>query len=139
MPDIFTISRSWLGTPFAHRQSTKGRGCDCAGLILGVGREYTKRGLPDPIFYSERWANTGSRNDIREYLETNFYPEDKITPGKILLLKIGKVERHLGILLEDGSFIHSKKPQGVVRSAFHSRWEERVAGVFEWQPPFYIP
>ena len=31
-------ARSWIGTPYHHRASTKGAGADCLGLIRGVWR-----------------------------------------------------------------------------------------------------
>ena len=30
-------ARTWLDTPFHHQASVKGAGCDCIGLIKGVG------------------------------------------------------------------------------------------------------
>ena len=37
--DVEAVARSWVGTPFHHQQSVKGVGCDCVGLINGVGIE----------------------------------------------------------------------------------------------------
>lgn len=34
---IVAEARSWLGTRFAHHGRVKGRSCDCAGLVIGVG------------------------------------------------------------------------------------------------------
>ncbi|MDD3183389.1 MAG: hypothetical protein PHD48_11390, partial [Alphaproteobacteria bacterium] len=35
--DAVFEARAWLNTPFHHQASVKGAGCDCIGLIKGVG------------------------------------------------------------------------------------------------------
>ncbi len=35
--DIIAEARSWIGTPYRHQASLKGVGCDCLGLVRGVG------------------------------------------------------------------------------------------------------
>ena len=35
--DAVAEARAWLDTPFHHQASIKGAGCDCIGLIKGVG------------------------------------------------------------------------------------------------------
>lgn len=36
---VVAVARSYLGTPFHHQASAKGAGCDCIGLLRGIGRE----------------------------------------------------------------------------------------------------
>ena len=36
--EIVAAARSWIGTPYRHQASLKGVGCDCLGLVRGVGR-----------------------------------------------------------------------------------------------------
>src|SRR5690606_4437229 len=35
---VVAAARAWLGTPYRHRASTMGAGCDCLGLLRGVWR-----------------------------------------------------------------------------------------------------
>ena len=35
---VVEAARLWLGTPYRHRASTLGAGCDCLGLLRGVWR-----------------------------------------------------------------------------------------------------
>lgn len=35
--DVIAEAREWIGTPYAHQHRAKGVGCDCVGLIVGVG------------------------------------------------------------------------------------------------------
>jgi cell wall-associated NlpC family hydrolase len=37
--DVIAEARTWLGTPFAHQQAAKDHGCDCIGMVRGVGRD----------------------------------------------------------------------------------------------------
>jgi NlpC/P60 family putative phage cell wall peptidase len=34
---VIAEARRWVGTPFRHQAALRGVGCDCAGLIRGVG------------------------------------------------------------------------------------------------------
>lgn len=34
---VIAEARQWIGTPYAHQQMVRGLGCDCVGLIRGVG------------------------------------------------------------------------------------------------------
>lgn len=36
--EVVAEARSWLGTPWAHQQRSKGVAVDCAGLVIGVAR-----------------------------------------------------------------------------------------------------
>jgi len=36
---IVEAALSWRGTPYHHRQSACGIGCDCLGLVRGIWRE----------------------------------------------------------------------------------------------------
>lgn len=36
---IVAAARCWIGTPYRHQARTKGAGCDCLGLVLGVWSE----------------------------------------------------------------------------------------------------
>ena len=52
-------ARGWIGTPYRHRASVKGEGCDCLGLVRGVWRGLygaEPEGLPP---YSPDWAERG--------------------------------------------------------------------------------
>jgi len=36
--EVVAAARAWLGTPYRHRASVRGAGCDCLGLLRGVWR-----------------------------------------------------------------------------------------------------
>lgn len=35
--ELIREAREWIGTPFHHQAALKGVGCDCGGLVRGVG------------------------------------------------------------------------------------------------------
>lgn len=37
--DVVEEARTWLGTPFVHQAARKVVGCDCIGLVRGIGRD----------------------------------------------------------------------------------------------------
>lgn len=53
--EILAVARAWLGTPYLHQASAKGKGADCLGLIRGVWRELygAEPELPPP--YTPDW------------------------------------------------------------------------------------
>ena len=91
--DIVPAARAWLGTRWQHQGRT-GRGIDCVGLIVLVGREngfaardfraYPRR--PDGQFLPR----------FREQL--NPRPVGKALPGDILVFCFGDAPCHCGFL-----------------------------------------
>lgn len=74
--DLITVAaRTWIGTPYRHQHRLKGHGCDCVGLIIGVGLE---TGLL-PGWTPENWRAHGAysrspnpahmRKALEQYLE----------------------------------------------------------------------
>ena len=46
--EIVAEAREWLGTPWQHQGQTKGVRADCAGLIIGVGKNCGGFNIVDP-------------------------------------------------------------------------------------------
>jgi len=46
--EIVTEAREWLGTPWRHQGQKKGMWTDCAGLIIGVGKNCGGFKIVDP-------------------------------------------------------------------------------------------
>lgn len=53
---IVQTARTWLGTPYRHQHRHKGHGCDCVGLIIGVGKEAEIL----PTWTPENWRAHGA-------------------------------------------------------------------------------
>jgi hypothetical protein len=38
--EVVKAARSWLRTPFVPQAAGKHHGCDCAGLVIGLAKEF---------------------------------------------------------------------------------------------------
>lgn len=130
------IAQSWIGTPYLHQARTRGAGCDCLGLILGVWRDMGGH-MPDIPAYSRDWSESGTDETLwraaRDLLIAR--PIAQATPGDILLFRMrdGCVAKHLGILVAgapDPAFIHAMTGRGVVQSRLTRPWARRMVAAF---------
>ncbi len=134
MHSVVAEAQSWLGTPFIWQASTKGRGCDCKGLVSGVARALD---LPGADSLHANMANYASVDStvLLEGLSANMDKVDQPEPGDVLVMKMKGRPHHLGIL-GYGEVIHTygagpKKvismPVDVVlrRWPLHSAWRFR--------------
>ena len=108
---IVIEAKTWLGVPYKH-MGTRKTGCDCTGFLLGVARssgfltEYKMRKYP------KDWNLHGMADDIilRELQKvSNRIRKKEAIPGDVLVFKWGRCESHVGILLENKTFIHITK------------------------------
>lgn len=140
---IIAEAREWIGTPYHHQQSTKGAGCDCVGLVRGVG---IACGVMPPR--PEDWAlfNGYSRRPnprrMREGMHTFLVPlAPGVEPqaGDIAWMQWREgMPMHLGLLAHDAAgrpqLVHSFSDAGrVVCHGMTALWRERV--VSWWRYP----
>ena len=138
--EIVRLARGWIGTPYCHRASTKGAGCDCLGLLLGIWRE---RSGPRPSRlpeYGAGWSelDAGERLWTALALHLCEMPRDaELLDGQVLLFRMrtGAAARHLGILAHgaggDPHFIHAYERHGVIESPLSTPWRRRIVARFE--------
>lgn len=141
---VVTEARTWLGTPFVHQAHVKSVGCDCGGLIGGVG---IGAGLLAPDWWETEfntlyggYARTPA-NGILESICYAFMQEigvDSALPGDVLLMKFAEEPQHMAILapyLYGGlSIIHAYSRAGaVVEHRFAPVWRARVTGAFAYR------
>ncbi len=50
--------------------------------------------------------------------------KDQLRPGDLVFFKTGRTDRHVGVYLEDGMFLHASTSQGVIISGLdESYWK----------------
>jgi cell wall-associated NlpC family hydrolase len=132
---------SWIGTPYRHMCGVKGRGVDCSkfigvslinvGLLNGFDHEY----------YPPDWFLHIDKELILDYVERNrkflkdgidfvaLTAEEKKMRGDYLGFAYNSPKglvNHVGIMLDDGTFIHSAIGRGVCISQFTDFWQRHL-------------
>lgn len=138
---VVTEARTWIGTPFHWQQSTKGRGCDCKGLIAGVAREIGRDEA------ASRFAAMGDYRPgkvplaaLAQGLATLFDRVDTACPGDILLLLAGGAPQHLAIVSEAHAGVphrmihcYGKGPSRVIEVPMGHVWRGAIVSIWRWR------
>ena len=135
--DAIEEARSWVGTPFKHQASLKGVGCDCIGLIKGIGVALNLVDYDEKSDKAKPYLNYRLMPDskkMREGLAVFLVPIDVIdaVAGDILFMAWTKEPQHVAFISERG-IIHSYSAVGkVVEHTFDKSWKERVMGAYRY-------
>lgn len=97
-------ARSWIGTPFHHQAFVKNLGCDCVGLLMGVGM--ATRILPEDFTNTpefQQFAGYPRVPDgrmLRAACERFMRPisREEMTFGDVVLFTIVREPQHVGML-----------------------------------------
>ena len=137
---VLAEARAWLGTPYLHQASAKGRGADCLGLVRGVWRAL--RGEePEPVppytpDWNERAFGAGREEPLLAAARRWFVerPAEDAAPGDVLVFRVEAAgpAKHCGLLAAEDRFIHAYAGRAVVESPYGDWWRRRLAGVFAW-------
>ncbi len=136
---IVARARGWIGTPYCHRASMRGAGCDCLGLIRGLWRE--THGA-EPAYlppYSPLWAEAGREETLWATMTRHLCavpPGVPLLAGQVLLFRMRArgVAKHLGLVSRAGAgarFIHAYELHGVIESPLSGPWARRVVARFD--------
>ncbi|MFB9139704.1 NlpC/P60 family protein [Maritalea porphyrae] len=134
--EIVSRAREWLGTPYRHQSATKGSGCDCLGLIVGIWRELFgdhKFELPP---YSRNWRDQSHAAQLRALADRHLMLLEKadLKSGQVVLLRMhtGLPAKHCAIVTEPNRFIHAQERVGVVEVPISNWWRRRIVAQFEF-------
>ena len=133
--EIVGAARAWLGTPYRHRASTPGAGCDCLGLVRGVWRTLYGAEPGARAHNTPAGGGAGRGGGLREAAATQM-PRAPGAPlaGELVLFRLQRnlPPRHCGIMVSGERFIHAQEGLGVVEANLGESWRKRVAAVFEF-------
>lgn len=136
-PDLVVLAaREWLGTPYRHRASTPGAGCDCLGLLRGVWRALYGAEPMVPPPYRASMRDPENAGALREAAERFLLPaEGPVLAGQVLLFTLAGLDepKHCAITVSKNRFIHAQEKLGVVEAYLTEGWARRVSGRF-WFP-----
>ncbi|MHB0992678.1 MAG: NlpC/P60 family protein [Burkholderiales bacterium] len=129
---------SWIGTPFHHNQSCKGRGADCVGLCMGIYKNLGAMAADYfPPAYSQQWHMHQNAEVLIHVLNTHKFVkvEGEARVGDIYTFRFGRVTSHVGICVGEREFVHSYYALGrAVRQPLSGELAGRLSGVYrsEW-------
>lgn len=134
---ILVEALTWLNTPYHHQARVKGIGVDCAQLVAGVAENVFDRLKPINIeVYSVEWHMHNREEkmcDIIESFGCSSKPLEDRIPGDILTFQFGRVQSHMGILMNDERFIHARLDIGkVVINQLSGDWLARLGRVYKF-------
>lgn len=149
---VVAEARRWIGSPFVHAGMDRETGCDCAGLILGVGRAcgLTEKHLPTygPQTSPEVLLETLGLTDLQLVYfgcGPSGIPEEWMLaegwgaaePGDVVVLLVAAPRgrphpRHLAYWTGSG-LIHAEGNHGVVETPLDVRWRRRLHSVWRWR------
>lgn len=131
---IVAVARRWVGTPYRHRASLEGVGCDCLGLVRGVWREFWGEEPEDLPAYAADWAEAGRRETLAEAASRHLVPVavEHAAPGDVVLFRWRPElpAKHAGILTTPTRFVHAYDGSAVVESPLGAWWRRRLARAF---------
>lgn len=136
---LVDTARGWIGTPVAHQGSRKDTGCDCLGLLRGVGTELE---LFPADFWSlpgaARWKAYGREpiGDFCEALEVVFDRIDGPEIGGVAAMRFLGHPRHCALIGDypHGGFtlIHALR-KSVIEHRLDERWKERIVAFYRFR------
>lgn len=137
---IIAEARTWVGTPFRHQGALKWVGCDCAGLIRGVGTACGVLDLP-----LSRWQPHASYSRVPNPKRMERTLRLFMRPIAIDDLRMGDVlwmgwrpglPMHLGLVSEHGGrcmLIHATSDIGwVVEHGLTGDWQDRIHSAWRY-------
>jgi len=108
---VLRAARAWIGTPWHRAQAVRGVGCDCVGLVRGIGADLTGRLVPAPGWRQD-WSACGA--PILRAFAAHLVAIPDPVPGAIAAFRIGPQRAaHVGILAP-GGLIHAADYAGRV-------------------------
>ena len=136
-PDaIVAAARTWLGTPWRHQGRLRGVAVDCAGLVVGVGRE-----LGLLAFDTRAYGRLPDGQRLRALCDAHLDPKPVagIAPGDVLLLRFTRHPQHLALAGDRGapfSLIHAYAEAGAcVEHGADAKWLRRIVAAYSFKQP----
>jgi len=125
----------YIKIPFKDRGRDE-NGVDCFGLVQMIYQDEFKIQLPS---YIEMYANEkdkkaichaiNSEKKLSGWLETT-------TPkfGNLIILNLLGRPLHLGVMLDENTFIHCMKGKGtIIENTTDISWRNRINGYLKWK------
>ena len=109
--ELEAFYQQWRGTEYQYG-GTSSRGVDCSALTMAAYDDLYGIRLPRT---TEDQSELGSRVRFRN-----------LRAGDLVFFKTGIFDRHVGIYIGDGVFVHSSASSGVIKSSLkYGYWNDK--------------
>lgn len=127
--DIVKEAKEWIGTPWHHCSSSKGKGCDCVGLVVGV-----VNALGMECYKTENYTRVPQGNSLIEEIEKRFarIEPSEIMPGDVLVFKLthNGPPCHVAYKSENSHMIHASLRVNKVVECEIGYWSNRLVAAY---------
>ena len=127
---------SWVGTPYIPHAKIKGKGTDCAMLMVGIYETINALNgdeiIPD---YSPDWSLHQNQELYLAKMMKYGKPTKMPKPGDVVMFRLGNAVSHAGIFICWPLIIHAMNERGVILDDFtNGRMKDRASMYFtaEW-------
>ncbi len=128
---ILETARGYRGTPFRHQGLLPGRGLDCVGVIVCIGRDlglfrYDVVGYP-------RVPSTFS--SLLQHVRAAGFRPVPLTdalPGDVYLMAIIDRPQHVALATDKGILHAWMQARQVVEHGLDDMWRSRIVGVYRF-------
>lgn len=108
---IIDEAETWIGTPYLYAGQDKGVGTDCSGMVMQVYLAALEYPIP---------RNSARQAEFCQRIESN-----EVVPGDLVFFATGsdpKKVSHVGIIVDESSFIHASSSKGVIHTPLSNPW-----------------
>ncbi len=102
---ILKEAYEWMGTPYGYGKADKGKACDCSGLVMSAYERAIGIKLPRTSAKQRDYCKSLKKKDVQA-ADLCFFATGK-DPNKV---------SHVGIMVDEKSFIHASSSKGVIVS-----------------------
>lgn len=133
---VADIAAKWIGTPFYPHMAKRGIGADCVHMALEIFKESGL--IPKDTTLPSYRLDSGDHLDssiVLKWLESSGLMEkvEDMQPGGLVVLKVGRVEHHVGVAISSFKFVQAIRRYGVIESDLRdSTWAQRIRSY--WEP-----
>jgi cell wall-associated NlpC family hydrolase len=125
---ILAEARSWLGTPFQHQARVKGRGVDCAGVVVA-----TALALGLDVTDLAGYSRTPDGQSLKAELDRQAVQVSEALPGDIYLMRFEREPQHLAFATDVGVLHAFSSARKVVEHSLDATWSARIVAVYRFR------
>jgi len=131
--DIIARAARAIGTPFVHQGRIIGKGLDCFGLVVAVGKSL---GVMDHDCKTYDRYVEGDKvlTEMRKGLDQIEIAD--AGPGDVVVMCVtrARTARHIGILSDCNNIIHTNHTTGeIVETSYKPQWARATVAAFKYK------